>query len=159
MSFLSHLTLDTPGLALYALPAAFFVGLAPHVQKIMLFESSGIKIDNRSPRSVTSAAEKKGIPAPLLAKADRLAAAHQNGIENFPLFAAAVLAGTAAGLPAAKVNLFAGAYLGLRVVYNLAYANQTTLAIAGVRSLAFWIGTGWAFYIMCSAGSALGAKA
>ncbi|KZO95350.1 hypothetical protein CALVIDRAFT_167657 [Calocera viscosa TUFC12733] len=157
MSFLSHLTLDTP-LALYSIPIAFFIGLAPHVHKIALLERSGVRVDNRSPRSATTTAEKKGLPTPLLRKVDRLASAHQNAHENFPVFVAAILGGLVAGMEARELNVFAGSYLALRVVYNFAYANQTTQAIAGVRSLAFWSATLWAMYVLLSAGNLMAKK-
>jgi len=152
MSFLSNINLDAP-LALYSIPVAFFVGLAPHVQKLLVLQGSGIKVDNKAPRSTIHVAEKKGIPAATLAKYHRLDAAHTNANENFPIFVSAIFAGLVGGLPARQLNTFAGVYLGCRLVYNFSYANQTTEALAGLRSLSFWTATFYAFYIMISAGN------
>ncbi|EJT96485.1 hypothetical protein DACRYDRAFT_112716 [Dacryopinax primogenitus] len=134
-------TLDTPGVALYALPIAHFLGFVPHVQKLMILRSA------------------KDVPTLVMAEAARLEAAHANASENFPLLLGAVGAGLYAGLDTRVVNGFAVAYLVCRVVFNIAYANQTTHAVAGIRTVAYWTGTVWAMYIMVLAGNTLARKA
>jgi uncharacterized MAPEG superfamily protein len=68
----------------------------------------------------------------------RAYAAHQNGFEAFPLFAAAVLAAKWAAAPQAPVDALALLFLAARVAYTGAYiADQPT-----IRSIV-WI-VGWA---------------
>lgn len=60
----------------------------------------------------------KSIRAPphILARAQRADAAHQNGMESFPLFAVATLAAAYAGVDTGEVATLQKAYLGLRYV-------------------------------------------
>lgn len=61
--------------------------------------------------------------------------AHLNSFEAFPLFAAAVALATIGGAPGERTDLLALAFIGLRLLYGVAYlANQAT-----VRSL-LWLG-------------------
>jgi uncharacterized MAPEG superfamily protein len=53
-------------------------------------------------------------PASVVARAHRADAAHQNGMESFPLFAVAVLAAHVTGVEEASVNSLTLAYLALR---------------------------------------------
>ena len=110
--------------------------------------------DNTNPRN-TGYLE-KSIPKDALVKYERAEAAHANGMENAPYFVGAVLAGNLAGLSACKsrlrrpacfnpntvltatMNTYTGAYVGLRLLYNMLYINTTTLENSRARSLV-WI--------------------
>lgn len=98
------------------------------------------------------------MPKHALAKYERAEAAHANGMENAPYFIGAVLAGNLAGLSACKyvsncifntsdqpilatMNMLTGAYIGLRVIYNVLYINTTTLKNSRARSLVWIAGT------------------
>ncbi len=66
----------------------------------------------------------------------RAHAAHLNGYEAFPFFAAAVLAAQGARAPQGTVDLLALAFVGARLAYTWAYvADQATL-----RSVVWGIG-------------------
>ncbi|KAL1656846.1 hypothetical protein SLS61_000642 [Didymella pomorum] len=92
--------------------------------------------DNTNPRN-TGYLE-KNIPKDALAKYERAEAAHANGMENAPYFVGAVLAGNLAGLSASTMNTYTGAYIGLRLIYNVLYINTTTLKNSRARSIV-WI--------------------
>jgi uncharacterized MAPEG superfamily protein len=54
----------------------------------------------------------------------RSLAAHQNGLEAFPLFAAAVLLAEFRGVPQHVVDGLALAFVGIRVVYAICYIGN-----------------------------------
>lgn len=54
--------------------------------------------------------------------------AHLNSFEAFPFFAAGVIIATIGGADAARIDLLAMSFVGLRLAYGAAYlANQATL--------------------------------
>jgi len=78
---------------------------------------------NVSPRDDLARAN---LPPAQLARLKRQEAAHQNGLENFPLFVAAMVVGNEAGLENGTLNLVGCGYLVLRGVYSWLYVNVTT---------------------------------
>ena len=72
----------------------------------------------------------------------RCEGAQTNGFENIGLFAAAVLAGNFAGLPAPTLNLLSGGYVVSRVLYNWIYINSTRPAMALARTGMWSVGIG-----------------
>ncbi|KAJ4374295.1 hypothetical protein N0V83_003036 [Neocucurbitaria cava] len=99
------------------------------------------KWNNHNPRSTeTDERYRKGVPAEVYAKYERAEAAHKNGLgkeprlQNAPFFVGAVLAGNYAGLNSSTLNLITGAYLGLRVLYNVLYINTTTQKASYLRT-------------------------
>lgn len=78
---------------------------------------------------------------------ERLVAAHQNGMEAFVLFAAAVLAccvSKANGVATARRALV---FLCARTAYNVAYACGTTRAVAFVRTMCWTFGHAQVFQL------------
>ena len=80
--------------------------------------------DNHHPRDTV---------ASLPAAKRRAYAAHQNGFESFPFFAAAVIIATTQGASASTVNSLAALYIVLRGVHAVLYINDA----ASARSLVF----------------------
>lgn len=80
--------------------------------------------DNNAPRD---AAESLSGPK------RRAYAAHQNGYDNFPFFAVAVVAALAFGAPVGALNILAMLYIAFRVAHALLYINDA----ATPRSLAY----------------------
>lgn len=75
--------------------------------------------------------------ARLEGRAKRALAAHQNGFENFPPFAAAMLFAFVVGVPSDTVNKLGLTFVLCRLVYNYLYiANKSTL-----RSLIWGLGS------------------
>lgn len=66
----------------------------------------------------------------------RADAAQRNGFEAFPVFAAAVLAAQYARAPQSRVDLLAGAFVLVRVVYSVVYVA----GVAWLRSVLFGLG-------------------
>ncbi|KAK9371445.1 uncharacterized protein V1513DRAFT_386785, partial [Lipomyces chichibuensis] len=73
---------------------------------------------------------------------ERAEAAHKNGMENFPLFATALVIGTVVELPNQSMNAFAGTYLIVRALYTAAYINIKRGKISFVRSALWGLGMG-----------------
>jgi uncharacterized MAPEG superfamily protein len=72
---------------------------------------------------------------------DRCTGAHNNGLEAFPVFASAILfAMQRSVIPVPTLNFLASLFLGLRVVYNIAYIGGTSRPVSGVRSLVWFLG-------------------
>ena len=76
------------------------------------------------------------------AAARRCTYAHQNGLENFSVFATAMLTGIVTGVPAKTLETAALVFLGARVVYNVVYIAGEHLGLAFVRSALWATGIG-----------------
>jgi uncharacterized MAPEG superfamily protein len=82
-------------------------------------KASGSRYDNRDPRAWQS--RLAGLPA-------RANAAHLNGFEAFPLFAAAVIIAQVLQAPQPRVDGLALAFIALRLGYGVCYlAGWATL--------------------------------
>jgi uncharacterized MAPEG superfamily protein len=66
----------------------------------------------------------------------RAYAAHENGFENFPFFAVAVITATTLGASISTVNILAALYIVVRGVHAVLYINDA----ASARSLAYSVG-------------------
>jgi uncharacterized MAPEG superfamily protein len=66
----------------------------------------------------------------------RAYAAHENGYENFPFFAVAVITATTLGASISTVNILAALYIVARGVHAVLYINDA----ASARSLAYSVG-------------------
>ena len=66
----------------------------------------------------------------------RAYAAHENGYENFPFFAVAVITATTLGASISTVNILAALYIVVRGVHAVLYINDA----ASARSLAYSVG-------------------
>jgi uncharacterized MAPEG superfamily protein len=89
----------------------------------------------------------------------RCEGAQTNGFENLGLFATAVLAGNLAGLPAQTLNALSGGYCLSRIVYNFIYINNTSEAMANIRTVVFLAGIGQIFTLFIKSGNILREKA
>lgn len=87
----------------------------------------------------------------------RAEAAQQNGFENLGLFAAAIVAGNIAKLPASTLNTSAIVYLVGRIVYNLLYINTESLKLSNARTVVFLSGIGTIMTLFVKSGNALNA--
>jgi uncharacterized MAPEG superfamily protein len=101
----------------------------------------GAALDNNHPRDWAQSLE---------GYRRRAYAAHQNGFEAFPLFAAAVLAAKWAGAPQAPVDALAITFVAARIVYVGAYiADAATLRsivwiVAWAATIAIFTTPAWA---------------
>jgi len=67
----------------------------------------------------------------------RALGAHQNGIEAFPLFAAAVLLAEMRGVPQHMIDGLALAFLGARIAYAVCYLGDRPTLRSIIWTLAF----------------------
>ena len=85
----------------------------------------------------------------------RINGAKQNGFENIGFFAAAVVAGNVAGLPAKTLNGLTAGYLLSRVLYTLIYINNTNPKFSDLRSIMWLVGIGQVITLYVKAGNIL----
>lgn len=93
------------------------------------------------------------------AKFERSRAAHNNSLESFPLVAAALIAGSVAGLPSSRMNLAAAALLAIRALYITLYINTTTLQFSWFRTAVWFAEKGVQFTILIQAANVFASKA
>jgi uncharacterized MAPEG superfamily protein len=155
MDFLPNLT--TTNISLYTIPAAYILAIAPHFYSIATYESTtSKKFDNRHPRSLPHQLEAdQALDKATKQRILRAEAAQQNGFENLGLFASAVVAANVAGVNTKLVNILSGGYCATRALYNVVYVNNTTPAIANVRSLTYLAGVGMIMTMFVAAGNAV----
>jgi uncharacterized MAPEG superfamily protein len=113
---------------LTALLCVLIAGLMPFLWTAVA-KVVGPRYDNRDVR---------GWQARLTGLPQRATAAHFNGFEAFPLFAAAVLAARRPGADAERTMWLAIAFVVLRLVYGLVYL----LGVAPLRSLVWFAALG-----------------
>jgi len=70
----------------------------------------------------------------------RLYRAHQNSVENFSIFAAAVFAAILLGASASLIAILAWVHLGARVVHWVTYIKGIGAHAGGPRTMAFIVG-------------------
>ncbi|KAF7297473.1 hypothetical protein MIND_00981000 [Mycena indigotica] len=146
------LSLDSP-LSLYSIPAMWATAFAPVVLRTMtIMKTKGY--NNLAPRGNTAqVANDKAVPPAVAARIQRLEGAHYNGMENFPLWASAVLAANYAGLDNRKVNTISLVYILGRVLYNYFYITQRTVTQSNLRSVVFFGILPLPVYLLISAAS------
>jgi uncharacterized MAPEG superfamily protein len=109
-------------LPLICLPIGFALVFVPKIPLSMAMAKQPEGYDNRSPRDQQ---------ARLTGWGRRAAAAHANGFESFPAFAAGVLASHVTGASPHWAAIFAVSYVITRFLYVFAYLGN----VAPLRSL------------------------
>ncbi|KAF9010133.1 hypothetical protein BDQ17DRAFT_1299799 [Cyathus striatus] len=131
-------TFDSP-LSLYSIPVVWFVGFYPHTLKFILINQT-VGYNNVQPRgNLDTFIQNKGISPRLAAKAGRMEGAHLNGMETYPLWAAA-LAGHIAKLDHQLMNKFTLAYIGMRLYFNYLYITNDSSGKSWYRTFIFFTG-------------------
>ena len=111
---------------LICLPIGFALVFVPKIPLSIAMAKQPEGYDNRSPRDQQ---------ARLTGWGRRAAAAHANGFESFPAFAAGVLASHVTGASPRWAAIFAVAYVIARSLYVVAYDGD----VAPLRSLVWTI--------------------
>ena len=155
--------LDTYNPSVLAIPAYYVLSVLPHSYALSVAtQGKVLEWDNRNPRSSTMKAKLKDrLDADTFALYERAEACHANGMENLPLFAAAVILGNLAGLK--KEGLggmtgFAGTYLAMRLAYTAVYLTTKTQGPTVLRSGLWVAGFSLCFRIIFKAAKALGGE-
>ena len=113
---------------LICLPIGFLLVFAPKVPLSMAMARQPEGYDNAHPRDQQ---------ARLTGWGRRAAAAHANGFESFPAFAAGVLATQVSGASPKWAAIFAVVYVVARFLYTFAYLSNVALLRSAVWSVAF----------------------
>lgn len=146
--------------SILAIPAYHLITLVPHAIAVGIgSKGQPLKWDNRNPRSSSLKEKvKQKLDAESFAAYERAEACQANGFENAPLFFASIIAGNVAGLDQSDLNIFAGGYLALRVLYTVFYLRTNTQLPTIVRSSA-WVGmVGMCWAILLKSASAMSRK-
>ncbi|KNC96113.1 uncharacterized protein SPPG_08502 [Spizellomyces punctatus DAOM BR117] len=130
--------MDDKNYSLYGLPVAIVLAYVPHVVKGAIITKSLGKYNNVNPRSQLEKVQSRMTKASY-EMAKRADAAHHNGLEIFPIFAGAVLAGNFAGLPNSTLNKYSAVFLTARFFYNFVYIKNSNSIVAGLRSLIWMV--------------------
>ncbi|KAJ7052906.1 hypothetical protein C8F01DRAFT_1032740 [Mycena amicta] len=146
-------------LSLYSIPAVWLSAFVPVVFKTMTI--TRVKgFNNVQPRAnVARVSGDKAVPPEVVARIQRMEGAHLNGMENFPLWAAAVLAANYAGLDHRTVNVISIVYFLGRVLYNIVYITQSTRAQSNLRSIVFFGILPLPIYLLISAAHKVSTRA
>ncbi|KAG4415510.1 hypothetical protein IFR04_011382 [Cadophora malorum] len=125
---------STPQYAFPSIIAAYGLALAPsYYATLRMMAATGGKWLFNMPRSNMDGYKGK-VPTSVWNSCYRAQCAHINALEAFPLFAAAMIAGTVAGIPKEDLNRSAAQYLGLRVLYTGLYIGIENNILAMARS-------------------------
>lgn len=140
--------------SLKAIPTAFALGLVPHSYYLVrlmaatkgqmstaMYDVPSTHQSNERPQ-LTSATRprtnldtwRSKLPSDLFNHLVRARGAHLNSMEVFPLFAAAIVAGNAASLPAKDLNNAALTFLAARTLYMGLYLSIKSDTLAYART-------------------------
>ncbi|WVF71195.1 hypothetical protein IAT40_005995 [Kwoniella sp. CBS 6097] len=145
-------------LSFYAIPVMWVTSIAPHFYAISVYNSERAagteEWDNREPKKNLEKVKSAKLSPSAAEKFERGEAAQNNGFENLPLFAAAIVAGNVARLPTSTLNIAAGVYLASRVAYNVIYITNSTKFAANLRSVTYLTGIATVMTLFVKAGNA-----
>ena len=147
----------TPNYSIYALPAFYGMALVPlFYGNSIVMKATGGRIDFANPRgAATQENYRKSCDAATYATIERCKAAHNNAMENMPLFFAAVIVANMAGLDTGVMNFQCGLFLALRAVYTVLYIGVSNQNFALVRSVTWMTSVVGPLYLMVKAGNVM----
>lgn len=159
-----------------AVPAAFALSLIPHSYYLfglmaatknqmsiaMCASPSQVKMEPRlttirRPRTNLDTWKSK-LPAATWNHLARARGAHLNSMEVFPLFAASIIAGNVANLPARDLNNAALSFLAARTLYMGVYMSVKSDTLAYVRTGVYTWSISIPIMLLWKAGNALAAS-
>ncbi|KAI0142580.1 hypothetical protein F4776DRAFT_513564 [Hypoxylon sp. NC0597] len=134
----SYLGLEK-NISYYTIPTALFLALLPRVYSGIA--GPGKKFfDPNNPRFFAQSLEKADIDKRLRDRLQRAESAGANAFETLGVYAAAVTAGNAAGLPADTLNTLSLGYLATRVLYTWIYIwGQENRKLIPLRTIVWGI--------------------
>ncbi|KAK4544395.1 hypothetical protein LTR36_004286 [Oleoguttula mirabilis] len=149
-------------LPLLTIPLYYILAVYPHGHAISAATKGNMsQHDNRNPKSSTTQDSlRKRLSSREFAAFERAESCHRNHLENMPLFVATVFAGLLAdqqaGNGAVGLSTFCVGWMVVRTLYTINYIVVETQQWSYVRSLLYFIGTGWAFLTIGRAAMVLG---
>eukprot|EP00927_Polykrikos_kofoidii_P073908 TRINITY_DN69923_c0_g1_i1.p1 TRINITY_DN69923_c0_g1~~TRINITY_DN69923_c0_g1_i1.p1 ORF type:complete len:176 (-),score=24.79 TRINITY_DN69923_c0_g1_i1:94-621(-) len=122
-------------IALFTLPIAWILGYVPHFMKASrVVKQTGLEYNNLYPRSLNP--DNFGSSSDFIKRA---IACHQNALESFPPFAAAVILCKIQKVKPLIVTKLSMRYLLWRALYTLFYLTGVNRTVGVLRSIA-WFG-------------------
>lgn len=149
-------------LPILTIPLYYFLAVYPHGHAVMIARKGDpTRHDNRNPKASSMQENlKKRLTPREYAAWERAESCHRNHLENMPLFIATVFAGLLAeqraGEGAVGLSTFCVGWMVVRVLYTINYIVTETVQWSLLRSVLYFVGTGWAFGILGRAAFALG---
>ncbi|KAL8858887.1 MAG: hypothetical protein Q9178_004566 [Gyalolechia marmorata] len=143
--------------SIYSIPIYFLINFIPHTYSTLIVSNGSPKNwDNANPKS-TVVREKfqKRVSAATFTRWERARAAHNNGIENFPLLIAAVILGNMARIDAGTLNWTFGSFLALRAIFIVAYIGISDRRLSYFRTVVFNISVFQCLWILFKAGNVI----
>lgn len=134
---------------LLTIPLLAINAMLPHFYKVYLIRAKTGSYDNSNPRALLISEELKQSDDD--GRIQRASGAHNNGLEAFPLWAAAVLAAVVSGVSPHRVTVVSAIMLAVRIVYNFLYILITDVRTARLRTLIFAVGYSCSMYLLFSA--------
>ncbi|KAH8424240.1 uncharacterized protein LDX57_001998 [Aspergillus melleus] len=126
--------MSTTNYSIASIIAAYGVGAAPHgYYLVQMMANAKGQASNILPRENLSKL-KGNIPAAVWDTMARARGAHSNAMEGLPMFAAAMIAGNVAKLPADELNVLAAEYIGARILYTAVYMGVRSEALSYLRT-------------------------
>ncbi|KAI0161188.1 hypothetical protein GGR52DRAFT_164647 [Hypoxylon sp. FL1284] len=146
----SYLGLER-NISYWTIPAALILALSPRVYWSRT--SPGRKFfDPSNPRTFTARLDSADIDKKLRLQLQRSEAAVANAFETLGLYAAAVTAGNAAGLPAGTMNTLSLGYLASRVLYTWIYIwGQESRKMVPLRTVVWLVGMSFTMTLFIAA--------
>ena len=140
--------------SIFAIPAFHILALVPHAYgSAQVVSARNGKHNNHNPRGQANLEDiKRTVPKETWQTFERSKAAHQNSLENLPLFTAAIICGNIARLDPDTLNMACGAFLGLRVAYLAIYLGITETRLSYARTAIWMSSVVVCFYVLISAG-------
>lgn len=132
-----------------------YVFLSARVAKMVL------KVDNNiNPRLDLSTYGQRAVTDGKMTKRQlaflqRNESCHANSMEHFPVFAAAAIFATIAGVRTTRINTVCAVYTAARIGYAAAYLTIERVKYTNIRSLAWWVSNAACISLLWSAGKAM----
>ena len=148
--------LNYDNISLLAIPIAWIASIAaPRMYgRYLYYRAKHQDMDLIQPRLwAKSIADDKGLSPKTKGQIMRCEAAMNNGHENIGMFAAAVVAGNAAGLDQRLLNTLSLGYVLSRVAFNIVYVWQDINNIKTLRPVVFFAGVAMYMTLFVKAGS------
>lgn len=148
---------------LLSILAYYVLAIYPHGHAIMVASKGNLKQhDNTNPKSTKHTDKmKRRLTAREFAAYERAERCHSNHLENMPLFCSAIFAGLLVeqkvGTEELALNEFAVGFVLLRILYTISYISTETIRLSYLRSVLYFLTTGWAFYVIGRAAYIVGA--
>lgn len=143
-----------PNYSFYALGLYYVLVMLPRAYGVIrIYIANNGNFDNANPRgSAFNESLGKTVDKKTRAVFERATAAHQNGFENFTLFATAVICANLAKVDLDTLNTVCAIFLVLRTFYNVLYIFVDTRRLAWSRS-AVWAASAFcSLYLLAKAG-------